>query len=191
MAYNASFDMKMIQAEMARIRSPCVKPPKLECIDVLKVARSRIRILNKYRQCDVYEHLFHVRVNYIRLYITFICTTKLKLKSATIRSNLETSTTRSETSGRSFGSASTRSLQIRSRCSRHRYIFRFRQLCSDQSSMRSSPRWQGQSRSLHRCIPNRTLRPPPGGARRAGRCTRSFSSTLAYNYRSGWLVRLS
>ena len=56
--HNMRFDASFIRAEMARLPFVPPGPPKLEAVDTLRIARSKLGIIPRHRQCDVYQHLF-------------------------------------------------------------------------------------------------------------------------------------
>lgn len=56
--HNASFDTRMLASEMARIRCSELTPIRMEVVDTLRVCRSRLKLLPRHRQADVYRHLF-------------------------------------------------------------------------------------------------------------------------------------
>ena len=57
-AHNCSFDAKFLRMEMARLPFVPPGPPKLEAVDTLKISRSRLKLIPRHRQSDVYQHLF-------------------------------------------------------------------------------------------------------------------------------------
>ena len=57
-AHNGSFDARFLAAEMARLHAQPRVRVQFELIDTLKVCRARLRVLTKFRQADVYRHLF-------------------------------------------------------------------------------------------------------------------------------------
>ena len=56
--HNASFDVRMMAAENARLACRPPGPPGFDIVDTLQVCRKQLRLLKSHRQCLVYQHLF-------------------------------------------------------------------------------------------------------------------------------------